>query len=35
MVGSAILGGHDPKEVVLMEIEPRRQKTWPDFAITE
>jgi hypothetical protein len=21
--------------VVLMEIEPRRQKTWPDFAITE
>jgi hypothetical protein len=35
MVGSAILGGHDPAEVVLMEIEPRRQKTWPDFAITE
>ena len=35
MVGSAILGGHDPDEVVLMEIEPRRQKTWPDFAITE
>ena len=35
MVGSAILGGHDPNEVVLMEIEPRKQKTWPDFAITE
>lgn len=35
LVGSAILGGHDPTEVVLMEIEPRRQKTWPDFAITE
>ena len=26
---------HDPHEVVLMEIEPRRQKTWPDFVITE
>lgn len=35
MVGSAIVGGHDPNEVVLMEIEPRWQKTWPDFAITE
>ena len=34
-VGHAILGGHDPAEVVLMEIEPRRQKTWPDFAVTE
>jgi len=35
LVGDAILGGHDPNEVVLMEIEPRRQKTWPDFAVTE
>lgn len=35
LVGSAIVGGHDPAEVVLMEIEPRRQKTWPDFAVTE
>ena len=35
VVGEAILGGHDPREVVLMEIEPRRQKTWPDFAVTE
>jgi hypothetical protein len=35
VVGNAILGGHPPEEVVLMEIEPRRQKTWPDFAITE
>jgi hypothetical protein len=34
-VGAAILGGHRPEEVVLMEIEPRWQKTWPDFAITE
>jgi hypothetical protein len=35
VVGNAILGGHAPEEVVLMEIEPRWQKTWPDFAITE
>jgi hypothetical protein len=35
VVGNAILGGHPPEEVVLMEIEPRWQKTWPDFAITE
>jgi hypothetical protein len=35
LVGNAIVGGHDPVEVVLMEIEPRWQKTWPDFAITE
>ena len=35
LVGRAITGGHDPHEVVLMEIEPRRQKTWPDFVITE
>ena len=24
-----------PHEVVLMEIEPRKQKTWPDFVVTE
>jgi hypothetical protein len=35
IVGDAILNGHDPKEVVLLEIEPRQQKTWPDFAVTE
>lgn len=35
VVGNAILGGHPAEEVVLMEIEPRWQKTWPDFAITE
>lgn len=35
MVGQALLNGHDPKHVVLMEIEPRRQKTWPDFVATE
>ena len=34
-VGAAILGGHDPSTVVLMEIEPDKQKTRPDFAFTE
>lgn len=35
LVGQALLNGHDPKHVVLMEIEPRQQKTWPDFVVTE
>lgn len=35
LVRTAIVGGHDPQEVVLMEIEPRKQKTWPDFVTTE
>lgn len=35
LVGDAIVNGHDPQQVVLMEIEPRKQKTWPDFAVTE
>lgn len=35
LVADAIVGGHDPAEVVLMEIEPRQQKTWPDFMVTE
>jgi hypothetical protein len=35
LAANAIVGDHDPAEVVLMEIEPRQQKTWPDFVITE
>ncbi|MDP3718293.1 MAG: hypothetical protein Q8T13_11060 [Acidobacteriota bacterium] len=35
LVGQALLNGHDPKHVVLMEIEPRKQKTWPDFVVSE
>jgi hypothetical protein len=35
LVGKAIVGDNDPSEVVLMEIEPRKQKTWPDFVVTE
>ena len=33
-VGRAILNGHDPAEVVLMDIDPARQKTRPDFEVT-
>ena len=35
LVADAIVGDHDPAEVVLMEIQPRQQKTWPDFVVTE
>jgi len=34
-VGRAIVGDHDPAEVVLMEIDPAKQKTLPDFSLTE
>jgi len=30
-----IVGGHDPKHVVLMEVEPESQKTLPDFRVYE
>jgi hypothetical protein len=30
-----IVGKHDPSEVILMDIDPPRQKTWPDFAATK
>jgi len=35
LVREAIVGHHDPAEVVLMEIDPIHQKTRPDFAVTE
>jgi len=35
LITEAIVGPHDPGEVVLMEIEPDRQKTRPDFVLTE
>jgi hypothetical protein len=35
LLGTALLNGHDPEQVVLMEIDPDSQKTRPDFAITE
>ncbi len=31
----AIVGGHDPENVILMEIHPHQQKTLPDFLLTE
>lgn len=35
LIRRTIVGHHDPAEVVLLEIDPRHQKTWPDFAVTE
>ena len=35
LLGEAILGGHDPAHVVLLEIDPERQKTRCDFHVTE
>jgi hypothetical protein len=31
----AVLGDHAPENVVLLEIDPHRQKTLPDFLLTE
>jgi hypothetical protein len=31
----AIVGSHDPENVILMEIDPLEQKTLPDFLLTE
>ena len=31
----AIVGTHDPENVILMEIDPAHQKTLPDFLLTE
>ncbi len=30
----AVLGGCDPEEVILMDLDPTRQKTYPDFVAT-
>lgn len=35
LLRDAVVGAHDPAEVVLMEIEPAQQKTRPDFVMTE
>jgi len=35
LLRTAILGNHDPKNVILMEIDPYQQKTLPDFLATE
>lgn len=31
----AVLGAHAPENVILLEIDPRHQKTLPDFLLTE
>jgi hypothetical protein len=35
LVGRTIVAGHDPEEVVLLDIDPDTQKTLPDFHATE
>ena len=35
LLTEAIVAGHDPANVVLMEIHPEEQKTRPDFLLTE
>jgi hypothetical protein len=35
LLRDAIVAGHDPAHVVLMEIHPEEQKTRPDFLLTE
>ena len=35
LLRTAIVGNHDPENVILMEIDPEGQKTLPDFLMTE
>ncbi len=35
LVSSALLNGHAPENVILLEIEPAKQKTLADFRLTE
>jgi hypothetical protein len=35
LLRDAIVAGHDPANVVLMEVHPEQQKTRPDFLLTE
>jgi len=35
LLRKAIVGSHDPENVILMEIHPQQQKTLPDFLCTE
>jgi hypothetical protein len=35
LLRNVLLNGHDPAQVVLMEVEPEKQKTRPDFLMTE
>lgn len=35
LLQKAIVAGHDPENVILMEVHPEEQKTRPDFLLTE
>ena len=35
LLGDAVVAEHDPENVILMEVDPRHQKTLPDFVVTE
>jgi hypothetical protein len=35
LLRDVLLNGHDPEQVILMEIDPLDQKTLPDFRVTE
>jgi hypothetical protein len=35
LMRAAIVGTHDPENVILMEVRPQEQKTLPDFLLTE
>src|ERR1035441_8012545 len=35
LLSEAIVAGHDPAKVILMEVHPDEQKTRPDFLLTE
>ncbi len=35
LLRAAIVGKHDPENVILMEVDPENQKTLPDFLLTE
>lgn len=35
LMRDVLIGRHDPSEVVLMELDPERQKTLPDFVLTK
>ena len=35
LLSQAVLAGHDPEQVILMEIDPLEQKTLPDFLLSE
>jgi hypothetical protein len=35
LMAELIVGGHAPETVILMEIDPERQKTLPDFVVTQ